>query len=129
MAPGNHPDISHFYDGWHVAKGTCIINVVHNKHMIKWSFPLTGLRKKLEALSKQKDCGIVGRWLKSLINHLYWSVASTPGGDQALMKAKWLSVDNHIHNVHQGHSSNFPKCLHGDLHGHEANKEWFKRCK
>ena len=28
----NHPDISHFYDGCHVAKGTCIFNVVHNKH-------------------------------------------------------------------------------------------------
>ena len=97
--------------------------------MIKWSFTLTGLRKKLDALSKQKDCRIVGRWLKSLINHLYWSVVSTPEGDQALMKAKWLSVDNHIHNVHQGHSSNFLKCLHGNLHGYEANKEWFKRRK
>ena len=88
--------------------------------MIKWSFPLTGLRKKLDALSKQKDRGIFGRWSKGLINHLYWSVASTPGRDQTLMKTKWFSVDNHIHNVHQGRSNNFLKCLHGDLLGHEA---------
>ena len=87
----NHPDISHWCDVGHVAKGTCIlINIVHNKPvMIKWSFPLTGLRKKLFALSKQKACGTVGLWSKSLINHLYWSDASTPGTDQTLMKAKW----------------------------------------
>ena len=97
--------------------------------MIKWSFLMTGSRKKLDALSKQKDCGIVGRWSKRLINHLqvYWSDVSTPPRrDQTLMKAKWLSVDNHIHNVHQGHSSNFLKCLHGNLHEHEAKKNGFR---
>ena len=87
---------------------------------------LTGLRKKLEVLAKQKDCDIVERWQRSLINHLYWTVASTPEGDQTLMTAKWLSVDNHIHDVHSGHSNNFPKCLNGDLQGQDRKKEWFK---
>ena len=61
-------------------------------------------------------------FLKNLINHLYWSIASTPRGNKALMKAKSLSVDNRIHNMHQGHNSNFPKCLQGDFHGHEVNR-------
>ena len=32
------------------------------------------------------------------MNHLYWSAVSTPDGDGEMILAKWLSVDNHIHN-------------------------------
>jgi hypothetical protein len=31
------------------------------------------------------------------------------------MWAKWESVDNHIHNVHEGHGHLFPACAHGQL--------------
>ena len=57
----------------------------------------TGFRKKLE---EQKDCHIIGNWQRSIINHLYWCVASTKDGDQDTIEAKWLSLDNHIHNKH-----------------------------
>ena len=90
---------------------------------------LIGLRKKLEALAKQKDCQLIGKWVKSITNHLYWCVASTHSGDGDVIKAKWLSLDNHIHNVHSGHSQLFPQCAHGDLHGSDRNKKWFKRRK
>ena len=87
---------------------------------------IIGFRKKLEALAKQKDCNLVGKWLRSIINHLYWSVASTPNGDAETMKVKWLSLDNHVHNVHSGHHELFPNCLHGPQ---VRKKKWFTRCK
>ena len=87
-----------------------------------------GLRKKLEAAAKV-DCNIIGHWQRSIINHLYWCVASTSSGDGELIKAKWLSLDNHIHNVHKRESKNFKKCVHGKLSGRDRNKKWFKRRK
>ena len=87
---------------------------------------IIGFRKKLEALAKQKDCDLVGKWLRSIINHLYWSVASTPDGDAEKMKVKWLSLDNHVHDVHSGHHGLFPNCLHGPQ---EQKKKWFTRRK
>ena len=54
-------------------------------------------------------------WQKSIINHLYWCVSSsnddiadaisTPSEQ---IKAKWLSLDSHVHNVHKVHSEEFP---------------------
>ena len=90
---------------------------------------IIGLRKKLEAAAKVKDCDIIGHWQRSIINHLYWCVASTPSGDGELIKAKWLSLDNHVHNVHKHKSKNFSKCAHGRLRRRDKNKKWFKRHK
>ena len=87
----------------------------------------TGLRKKMEKLAKEKDCELIGEWRKSVINHLYWSAISTPSGDGEEIKAKWLSLDNHIHNNHRGHGKIFPKCRHGRLPG-RGRKKWFKPC-
>ena len=64
----------------------------------------TALKKKLDSLSKEKNCELVKDWKKSLINHLYWSAVSTPSGDGESIKAKWISLHNHIHNMHHGHS-------------------------
>ena len=82
-----------------------------------------GLNKKIDAILKQKGCEVIGRWEKSIINRLYWSVCSTVDGDPDVIKAKWLSLENHIHDVHQGHSDVFPQCLHGTL----QEREWIKR--
>ena len=67
-----------------------------------------GLRKKLEALGKEKDCQIVGKWACSLINHLYWCISSTTDSNPEVIMATWLSVVNHIHNQHSGHGDLFP---------------------
>ena len=85
----------------------------------------SGLRKKMEKLAKEKDCGLIGEWMKSIINHLYWSAVSTQSGDGEEIKAKWLSLDNHIHNKHRGHGKVFPKCQHGRL-PRQGRKKWFK---
>ena len=78
---------------------------------------LVGFRKKVKAVAKQKDCELVGEWEQSIINHMYWCVASIPSGDGNMMVAKWLSLVNHIHNKHLGHGKPFRKCTHGRLVG------------
>ena len=91
----------HYFDVWHVAKG---------------------LAKKLELVSKRKDCEAIAPWIKSIANHLYWCAASS-GGNGQLVVAKWKSLINHICNVHTHHDPLFPKCLHGDL---DDNRAWLE---
>ena len=90
----------------------------------------TGFRKKLEKLGKQKGCELVCEWQKSIINHLYWCVSSSSNDDNddnsELVKAKWLSLDNHVHNVHKKHSKEFPKCLHRRLRSRDKKKTGLK---
>uniref|UniRef100_A0A1X7U564 THAP-type domain-containing protein n=1 Tax=Amphimedon queenslandica TaxID=400682 RepID=A0A1X7U564_AMPQE len=99
----SHPDTKHYYDVWHVAKG---------------------VKKKLKALAKQKDCEKIGEWSKSIANHLYWCAASTTDGNQEMIKDKWLSLTNHIHNKHK-HTGLYKRCSHGRL-SNKKNKKWFK---
>ncbi|XP_069109654.1 uncharacterized protein [Argopecten irradians] len=101
----NMLDTKHCVDVWHVAKG---------------------LKKKVLALSKEKDCGELSSWIRSITNHLYWVAASTPDGDAEMMMEKWRSLGNHIQNIHEGHGHRFPKCLHPDLGGQERRKRWLK---
>jgi len=87
-------------------------------------FPkFTDVSKKIEALAKKKGCSILGNWKQSISNHLYWCAASS-GGDGKEVEAKWLSITNHVVNVHEGHSSKFPQCAHGPL---EEERQWLKR--
>ena len=83
-------------------------------------------RKKVEAVAKLKDCELVGQWRKSLVNHLYWCTVSTPSGNGDEIKAKWISMNNHIHNIHHGHGEIYPSCTHGPLTGRSRKKKWFK---
>ena len=92
-------------------------------------YAFTGFRKKLDKQGKQKDCEIVAEWKKSIINHLYWCVSSTTSADVELIKAKWLSLDNHIHNIHRKHGKKFSKCTHGRLRRQDRNKKWLQRRK
>lgn len=88
-----------------------------------------GFRKKVRALAKTKDCELVGKWEQSMINHMYWCVSSTTNGDGDMMVAKWLSLENHIHNKHTGHGRLFKKCAHKRLTARSRKKKWFKRRK
>ena len=85
-----------------------------------------GFQKKLEALAKQKDFELVGKWERTIINR---SVASTPDGDGEIMRIKWLSLDNHIHNVHSDHHALYPECSHEPLTHETGRKKWFTRRK
>lgn len=92
------PSVKHYYDVWHVAKG---------------------LSKKLETLGNEKGCSDVREWTKSIVNHLYWSAATSTTGDETL--AKWESVANHVQDVHVHDSWLFPSCLHDN-----TQRKWLK---
>ncbi|XP_046568635.1 uncharacterized protein LOC124277026 [Haliotis rubra] len=80
----------------------------------------------MEALAKEKDCSIVGRWVRSICNHLYGAAASTPDGNGDVIRDKWLSVVNHMQNIHHGHGKHFPNCLHPDLGQDDQKRKWLK---
>ncbi|XP_037529185.1 uncharacterized protein LOC119406518 [Rhipicephalus sanguineus] len=78
--------------------------------------------KKLKSLRKSKGCTIIGKWIKSIVNHLYF-VAAAGNGDGDLIVSMWRSMLNHICNQHVGHQRPFTACLHGPL----EDREWMKR--
>ena len=105
-----------------VGKASLHSRSMHNHLLVR----CTGFRKKLVAVAKQTGCELIAQWQKSIINHMYWCVASTPSGNGEMVKAKWLSLVNHIHNVHTGHGDIFSKCVHGRIRARKE-KKWFKR--
>lgn len=70
---------------------------------------------KILKLGKEKGCELAGEWCKAITNHLYYIATNTTEGNSELIMAKWLSLDNHLHNIHKGHGKLFPKCGHGRL--------------
>ncbi|XP_033098348.1 uncharacterized protein LOC117102235 [Anneissia japonica] len=91
--------IIHYFDVWHIAKG---------------------IRKQILKVSKQKDCGIIGRWTQSIINMVYWIACTTPETDNIdrdgeLRKQKFQSIYNHVRGIHVHDTHLYPKCLHGEL--------------
>ena len=61
-------------------------------------------------------------WARSISNHMYWCAASG-GGDGEMVK-KWLSILNHITDIHEGHGDKFPRCEHGEL----EDRDWMIKC-
>ncbi|XP_071160693.1 uncharacterized protein [Mytilus edulis] len=94
-------DKKHLFDVWHVAKG---------------------VSKKLEAAAKKSGGKDIRPWIKSIVNHIYW-ISSSCGMDGDLKTAKWLSIMNHMCNKHEGHSSIYPKCDHGEL---SQDRQWLE---
>ncbi|KAL2079798.1 hypothetical protein ACEWY4_025542 [Coilia grayii] len=82
-------NITHYYDVWHFAKG---------------------ISKKLEAISKQKDCEKLKKWMKSINNHIYWTAAGSTSGPERI--AKWAAILNHVRDVHTHEDPLYPKCEH-----------------
>ncbi|XP_015754546.1 PREDICTED: uncharacterized protein LOC107334147 [Acropora digitifera] len=73
------PAVKHRLDGWNVGKGT---------------------GKKIDALAKKKDCAVLQKWKKSIVNHMFWCAASSNDDDGDLKEAKWVSITNHIMDKH-----------------------------
>ncbi|KAM9424524.1 uncharacterized protein KZ484_002582 [Pholidichthys leucotaenia] len=99
----NMPDVTHYYDVWHVAKGFI---------------------RSIEKVSK--ECPEVKPWLKSISNHMYWCAASSHGQSPDVIVAKWQSLGNHIQNKHSNHGPLFPACLHDDPGTQTKPKKWLK---
>ncbi|XP_078142320.1 uncharacterized protein LOC139930535 [Centroberyx gerrardi] len=95
-------DIQHFYDVWHLQKG---------------------VSKQVDKVAKEKDCEIIQRWHPSLKNHLYWTASSSKTGPERV--AKWMSVINHVQDIHTHEDPLFPKCQHPDRISRDRSK-WIK---
>ncbi len=70
----------------------------------------SALNKKVDGISKEKDCTKVKLWQKSIKNHLYWSASGSSCGEETV--ARWTSLLNHIQNVHVHENQLFPECVH-----------------
>ena len=83
-------------------------------------------RKKVESEAKKTGCELIGEWKRSMVNHLYWSATSTEDGNGKMIKEKWLSLANHIHNKHKGYGTLYKECSHGP----SPNRKWlqYRKC-
>ena len=99
-------DTKHQFDIWHVSKN---------------------IKKNLCKYAKKKCCAELKYWIKSIINHFWWSCA-TCNGDATLLKEKWLSILNHIKNEHEWEGNEqFHECLHKELTLYQMKtKPWLK---
>ena len=50
---------------------------------------------KILSLAKKNACQMIGSWMKSIVDHFYWSVMLTQIDNKDLVEAKWKSVLNH----------------------------------
>lgn len=96
---------NHFFDIWHIGKS---------------------VGKALDAAAKDRDCEDLKLWRPAVINHLYWTAASTPNGDADVMEAKWKSMVNHVQDIHVHDTPTFPCCAHLPLEGETRNKAWLE---
>ena len=69
----------------------------------------------LEEVGQYKDYEIVGAWIKSITNHMYWCAASAPDGDGKLMVDRWKSLISHLIDQHDD-------CFHLPLG--DRRKKW-----
>ena len=76
-------------------------------------FVLSGIKKKLTNQAKMRGHDDLQGWIKSITNHLYWSV--TFSVEKVSRLAAFTSVFNHITNVHVHEDDVFPKCLHPQI--------------
>lgn len=88
------------------------------------------MRKKLEAIAKLSGCSLAFKWIRALVSHMHWCANSTPDGSSSLMLAKWMSVSNHIVNVHNDHHLTAAECKEYKHCDHEVipddeQREWF----
>ena len=98
------PTINHQFDVWHFVKN---------------------IKKKLLVASKNSSCKIIKKWIKSIVNHFWWS-CPTCNGDAELLREKWISVLFHIQNKHTWTGNKkFRKCEHSRLTKKQVKaKEW-----
>ena len=62
----------------------------------------------------------------AIVYHLYWTAASTPDGNPAVMEAKWRSLINHIQDIHDHETPAFSSCAHPPPEGDQQDKEWLE---
>lgn len=89
------------------------------KHTLGGSFfPFSGVKKELLATLKTAIYAELALWRRSVENHLYW-VAASSEGDPRMIVPKWLSILNHVRDIHVHSNPLYPVCAHGELQPRE----------
>ena len=83
------PAMKHYFDYWHVAKGTDTFSLQQFKYWLRWMYgaavfsvewynalKIAGIRKKLVAWAGRKDNDKIKKWIPSIVNHLYWAAST-----------------------------------------------------
>lgn len=99
--------LDHQFDIWHLARS---------------------IKKMLLKIARKKSCSEINAWIKSIINHFWWSCASSKGNVDELTE-KWVSILNHITNRHTWKGNKFYKrCAHKRLSKKQrSTKPFLKR--
>ena len=73
-------------------------------------FVLSGIKRKLTNWAKMRGHDDLQGWMKSITNHLYWTV--TFSVERVSRLAAFTGMFNHITDVNVHESDVFPGCLH-----------------
>lgn len=74
----------------------------------------SGIKKKLSEVAKLSPFRKLSHWIKNICNHFHWTVSQTPPESQ-LRRDMWLSVWNHIQDIHVHQTETFVSCRHDPL--------------
>ena len=99
------------------------IEVLTYFHLALSLLSFSGVFKKLVNAGKKKGSEKTKAWAQSVSNHIYWC-AATSDGDGELVKQKWLSILNHVVDIHEGHGERFPHCAHDEL---QEERDWMEK--
>ena len=89
-----------------------------------------GLKKDLKTAAQKDVTGQIAEWTTAVINHMYWSAASTPHGTPEwsnIVEAKWKSSMNHIVNVHRHDNNLYSRCCHPRHQKGQKKKKYMKQ--
>ena len=68
----------------------------------------------LTKLGKEKGCEVINEWIRSCVNHVYWSATTTMDGNGDVILAKYKAFLSHILNKHKNLPDPlFSSCSHG----------------
>ena len=67
-------------------------------------------------------------WKKAIINHLYYVAAEAGDDDQRRERgeAMWISISNHIQDIHEHEHELFQMCDHPHLPEDGRKRKWLK---
>ena len=100
-------DIRLQFDLWHVVKGA--------------------IKKKLTEAGKKAACREILPWIRSVMNHAWWSSATCEGSTELLVE-KLTSVLHHVKGVHSWDGNKlFSKCIHPLLPPERERKKKYLR--
>lgn len=97
------------------------IAILASNSLFLFTLSSTGIGKKVEKIGKKKKSSEVLYWLQSIKNHVYWC-ASSSNGDEDLVEEKWMSLFNHLLDVHKGHGKRYKSCPHGKI-----ERDWLEK--